>query len=71
MTTYATPDTARLRAELDDLTRVRRGQGVWKTDDLEGAPYDAAEASEWDQLQATLRELDTARAELAQLPTDD
>ena len=71
MTTYASPDTARLMAELDARTRVAWTSYRDALCDLEGAAYDAAEASEWDQLQATLRELDTARADLAQLPSDD
>ncbi len=71
MTTFATPDTARLMAELDARTRV-----AWTTyrdalQDLEGAAYDAAETAEWDQLQSTLRELDSARAGLVGLPTGD
>ena len=69
MTTFATPDTARLLAELDARTRV-----AWTTyrdelRSLEGRAYDDAEAAAWDQLQATLRELEIERAELA-LPDD-
>jgi hypothetical protein len=71
MTTFATPNTARLVAELDARTRVAWTSYRDALADLEGAAYDAAEASEWDQLQATLRELETARAELAPSPTDD
>ncbi|HEV2059730.1 MAG TPA: hypothetical protein VGR11_10255 [Solirubrobacteraceae bacterium] len=64
MTTFATPDTARLRAELDARTRVawRSYRDALRT--LEGAEYDRAEPAEWDQLQATLREVETARADL-------
>ncbi|HEV7884827.1 MAG TPA: hypothetical protein VGO81_14745 [Solirubrobacteraceae bacterium] len=66
MTTFAAqPDAARRLAELDALTR-----GAWTAyrDDLrelEGAAYVDAEAAAWDQLQATLRELDAERAALA------
>jgi hypothetical protein len=70
MTTFATPSTTRLIAELDARTRVAWTAYRDALQDLEGAAYDAAEASEWDQLQATLRELDAARAELAALPSD-
>jgi hypothetical protein len=64
MTTFATPDTARLLAELDARTRV-----AWTTyrdalTTLDGTAYDAAEAGEWDQLQATLRDVESDRAEL-------
>ena len=64
MTTFATPGTARLLAELDARTRV-----AWTTyrdalSGLEGAAYDGAEAAEWDQLQATLGEVETARTDL-------
>jgi hypothetical protein len=70
MTTFATPSTTRLIAELDARTRVAWTAYRDALHDLEGAAYDAAEATEWDQLQATLRELDAARAELAALPSD-
>jgi hypothetical protein len=51
-------------AELDARTRV-----AWTTyrdalNTLQGAAYDAAEAAEWDQLQATLREVESARVDL-------
>jgi hypothetical protein len=65
MTTFAAqPDAARRLTELDALTR-----GVWTAyrDDLrelEGRVYDDAEAAAWDQLQATLRELEAERAAL-------
>ena len=64
MTTFATPDTTRLLAELDARTRVAWTAYRDALSTLEGAAYDAAEASEWDQLQATLREVEAARAEL-------
>ncbi|MBW3653068.1 MAG: hypothetical protein M3N04_02570 [Actinomycetota bacterium] len=68
MTTFATPDTARL-AELDARTRVAWTSYRDELSSLEGRAYDDAEAAAWDQLQATLRELAIERAELA-LPAD-
>jgi hypothetical protein len=65
MTTFAAqPDAARRLGELDALTR-----GAWTAyrDDLrelEGTAYVDAEAAAWDQLQATLRQLDAERAAL-------
>jgi len=69
MTTFATPDTARLLAELD--ARIRVAWTVYRDElsSLEGRAYDDAEAAAWDQLQATLRELEIERAEL-ELPAD-
>lgn len=64
MTTFATPDTARLLAELDGRTRVAWTSYRDALSTLEGAEYAAAEPAEWDQLQATLREVETARADL-------
>ena len=64
MTTFATPDTARLLAELDARTRVAWTSYRDALSTLEGAEYDAAEAAEWDGLQATLREIEAARADL-------
>lgn len=63
MTTFATPDTARL-AELDARTRVAWTSYRDALLALEGAQYDAAEAAEWDQLQATLHEIESARADV-------
>jgi hypothetical protein len=65
MTTFATPGTARLLAELDARTRVAWTSYRDELSSLEGRAYDDAEAAAWDQLQATLRELEIARAELA------
>jgi hypothetical protein len=65
MTTFATPGTARLLAEFDARTRVAWTSYRDELSSLEGRAYDDAEAAAWDQLQATLRELETARAELA------
>ena len=64
MTTFATPDAQRRLTELDARTRV-----AWTTyrdelSGLQGAPYDDAEAAAWDQLQATLSEVEMERAEL-------
>ena len=70
MTTFATPDTARLLAELDARTRVAWTSYRDALSTLKGAEYDAAEAAEWDQLQATLREVEAARADL-QSGTED
>jgi len=64
MTTFATPDTARLLAELDARTRVAWTAYRDALSTLEGSEYDAAEAAEWDQLQATLREVESARTDL-------
>jgi hypothetical protein len=69
MTTFATPDTERLRAELDARTRVAWTAYRDELSSLEGRAYDDAEAAAWDQLQATLRELAIARAALP-LPGD-
>ncbi len=69
MTTFATPDTARLLAELDARIRVAWSAYRDELSSLEGRAYDDAEAAAWDQLQATLRELELERAEL-DLPAD-
>ncbi len=65
MTTFATPNAERLLADLDARTRV-----AWTTyrDELAGLEdraYDAAESAAWEQLQSTLEEIETVRAELA------
>jgi hypothetical protein len=70
MTTYATPDTVRLLAELDARTRAAWTSYRDALSTLEGAQYDAAEAAEWDTLQATLREVEAARADLQSRPSD-
>lgn len=69
MTTFATPDTARLLAELDARVRVAWTAYRDELSTLEGRAYDDAEAAAWDQLQATLREVEVERTELA-LPGD-
>ena len=65
MTTFATPDTERRRAELDARTRSAWTSYRDALSGLEGPAYDAAEAAEWDQLQATLRAVEQARDALA------
>jgi len=70
MTTFATPDTARLLADLDARTRVAWTSYRDALSSLEGAEYDAAEATEWDGLQATLREVEAARADLQSRSND-
>jgi hypothetical protein len=71
MTTFAAqPGAARRLAELDALTR-----GAWTAyrDDLRelaGRVYDDAEAAAWDQLQATLRELEAERVALVAAAAD-
>jgi hypothetical protein len=65
MTTFATPATERLLAELDARTRVAWTAYRDELSSLEGRAYGDAEAAAWDQLQATLRELEIERAELA------
>ncbi|HWI08904.1 MAG TPA: hypothetical protein VNT54_15480 [Solirubrobacteraceae bacterium] len=64
MTTFTTPDAQRRLTELDARTRV-----AWATyrdglSGLQGTAYDDAEAAAWDQLQATLGEVEMERAEL-------
>ena len=70
MTTSVKPDTARLLAELDARTRVAWTAYRDALSTLEGAEYDSAEAAEWDQLQATLREVEAARADLQSRASD-
>jgi len=72
MTTFAAQsETERLLAELD-----ARMRGAWSTysedlRELAGKDYDDAEAAAWDQLQATLRELEPERASLTSPPPHD
>ncbi len=70
MTTFAKPDTERRRAELDARTRIAWTSYRDELAQLAGRAYDDAEAAAWDQLQATLRDVEIERAELA-LPADD
>ena len=65
MTTFAAqPETERRLAELEALTRS--AWSAYRDDlrDLSGDAYDDAEPPAWDQLQATLHELDSERAAL-------
>ncbi|MBI5105034.1 MAG: hypothetical protein HZB46_08635 [Solirubrobacterales bacterium] len=66
MATFApNPDTDVQLAELDD--RVKRAWAAYKEQlsPLQGAEYATAEERCWDELQATLREIESDRAELA------
>ena len=65
MTTFATPDTELRLAALDARARVAWMSYRDELSSLEGRAYTDAEAAAWDQLQATLRELEVERAELA------
>lgn len=69
MTTFATPDTERLLAELDARLRIAWASYRDELSSLDGKAYDIAEAASWEQLQATLRELEIERTELS-LPGD-
>jgi hypothetical protein len=53
---------ARRLAELDAQLRVAWREYRDSLHDLTPAEYDEREPAEWDQLQATLRELDAERA---------
>ena len=64
MTTFATPDTQRRLAELEARKRIAWTAYRDELSELEGKAYDDAEAAAWDQLQATLGELEMKRAEL-------
>lgn len=64
MTTFATPATERRRAELDARTRVAWTSYRDELSSLAGRAYVDAEAAAWDQLQATLSEVEIERAEL-------
>ena len=70
MTTFAKPDIARQLAELDARTRVAWTSYRDALSTLDGAAYDAAEAAEWDGLQATLREVEAERADLQPRSSD-
>jgi hypothetical protein len=69
MTTFAAqPETERRLAELEALTRS--AWSAYRDDlrELSDDAYDDAEPPAWDQLQATLRELDSERAALTPAP---
>lgn len=62
MTTFAQPDT-----EHDARTRAAWRAYRDELRELGGAAYAAAEATAWEQLQATLREIERRRDELTAL----
>lgn len=64
MTAFTTADAARRLAELDARTRAAWMSYRDELSSLEGSAYEDAEGPAWDQLQATLRELEVERAEL-------
>ncbi|MDP2712353.1 MAG: hypothetical protein Q8O56_14135 [Solirubrobacteraceae bacterium] len=64
MTTFTTPDAARLLAQLDERTRSAWSSYRDALAGLDGPAYDAAEAAQWDGLQAALGEIEIARAAL-------
>ena len=70
MTTFATPDSARRRTELDARTRVAWRSYRDELSSLTDRADDDAEPAAWDQLQATLRKVEIERGELA-LPAGD
>jgi hypothetical protein len=65
MTTFAAQqDTERRRAELDARIRTAWAEYRAATQELAGAEYDDVETASWDQLQATVLELERERAAL-------
>ena len=58
-------ESARRLAELDAQVRLAWHEYRDSLHDLPSAEYDEREPAEWDQLQATLRELDAERARVA------
>ncbi|HUR84594.1 MAG TPA: hypothetical protein VMY78_04555 [Solirubrobacteraceae bacterium] len=65
MTTFAAqPDTQRRLAELDASIRSAWSSYSEELRELKGADYDDAESAAWDELQATLGELESERAAL-------
>lgn len=64
MTIFATPDTERLLAELDARTRVAWTEYSDALRDLDGRAYEDTEAAAWEELEAQLRDIEHARAEL-------
>jgi len=56
---------ARRLAELDAQVRIAWREYRDSLHELPPAEYDEREPAEWDQLQATLRELDAERARVA------
>jgi hypothetical protein len=57
-------DSARRLAELDAQVRIAWREYRDNLEELESPEYEQREPAEWDQLQATLRELDAERARL-------
>lgn len=69
MTTFAAQqDSERRLAELDALTRCAWVEYREGLRELDGREYDDAEPAAWDQLQATLQELDDERLALRPSP---
>jgi hypothetical protein len=58
-------DSARRLAELDAQVRIAWREYRDNLEELESPEYEQREPAEWDQLQATLRELDAERARVA------
>jgi hypothetical protein len=58
-------ESARRLAELDAQVRLAWREYRDSLQDLSTAEYDDREPGEWDQLQATLRELDAERLRVA------
>jgi hypothetical protein len=58
-------ESARRLAELDAQVRLAWREYRDSLQDLSTAEYDDREPGEWDQLQATLRELDAERRRVA------
>jgi hypothetical protein len=58
-------DSARRLAELEAQTRVAWREYRDGLHDLSASEYTEREPAEWDQLQATLRELEAERARVA------
>jgi hypothetical protein len=57
-------DSARRLAELDAQVRIAWRGYRDNLEELESPEYEQREPAEWDQLQATLREIDAERARL-------
>jgi hypothetical protein len=57
-------DSARRLAELDAQVRIAWREYRDNLDGLESPEYEQREPTEWDQLQATLREIDVERTRL-------
>jgi hypothetical protein len=57
-------DSARRIAELDAQVRLAWREYRENLEGLRSAEYEQREPAEWDQLQATLREVETERARL-------